>query len=69
MSQQPATLPAARPPWTARQVATAFDVSSAWVYKMVDENQIPHVRRGSTILFPYAQLVEWFNRQRSSQQR
>lgn len=53
------------PPWTVRKVATAFAVSTAWVYKMADQQQIPHVRRGSTILFPYAELVAWFNGKRS----
>jgi excisionase family DNA binding protein len=48
-----------------RKVATAFAVSTAWVYKMADQQQIPHVRRGSTILFPYAELVAWFNGKRS----
>lgn len=61
-AKQPA---APRPPWTVRKVATAFAVSTAWVYKMADAHEIPHVRRGSTILFPYAELVEWFNRKRS----
>jgi excisionase family DNA binding protein len=58
------TLSGPQPLWNVKRVATTFEVSEQWVYRMVETNQIPHVRLGGNIRFHYRELVEWLNDQR-----
>lgn len=44
-------------------VVRVFGVSEAWVYRMVETNQIPHYRLGTLIRFHHRELSAWFEKQ------
>jgi hypothetical protein len=50
--------------WTAAVAARVFHVSTAWLYKLVDANEIPHRRQGSAIFFDRRELSDWFSKLR-----
>lgn len=45
--------------WTVSAAARVLNVSTAYLYKLVDANEIPHHRRGSAILFVRRELTAW----------
>ena len=50
--------------WTVRVAALVLDVSTALLYKLVDANEIPHRRIGSSIYFDRHELSAWLRSRR-----
>jgi excisionase family DNA binding protein len=48
--------------WTVALAARIFDVSTAWLYKLVDANEMPHKRLGTYIFFDRHELSAWLSR-------
>lgn len=47
--------------WTVSAAARVLNVSTAYLYKLVDANEVPHHRRGSTIFFVRHELTDWIS--------
>lgn len=45
--------------WSVGVAARVLKVSTAWLYKLVAANEIPHRRQGSFIFFDRKELSEW----------
>jgi excisionase family DNA binding protein len=52
--------------WTVRVTALVLRVSTAWIYKLVDADEIPHRRSGSSIFFDRRELSAWLRNRRGS---
>jgi excisionase family DNA binding protein len=50
--------------WSISVAARILNVSTAYLYKLVDANEIPHRRQGSAILFDRRELSDWFSKLR-----
>ncbi len=44
---------------TAEQVATLIGLTQNYIYRLVREGEIPHVRIGRTVRFSEAELEKW----------
>ncbi|MFD1708914.1 helix-turn-helix domain-containing protein [Siminovitchia sediminis] len=60
-SQKPAYAPIQRTTLTVKEVSAYLDISTDFVYKLVREKQIPHVKIGSRILFKKTSIERWLN--------
>jgi excisionase family DNA binding protein len=52
--------------WTVSIASRVLGVSTAWLYKLVDTNEIPHRRQGSSIFFDRRELSEWLGKLRAT---
>jgi hypothetical protein len=52
--------------WSVRVTALVLRVSTAWLYKLVDADEIPHRRNGSSIFFDRRELSAWLRNRRGS---
>jgi excisionase family DNA binding protein len=53
--------------WTVSVASRVLGVSTAWLYKLVDANEIPHRRQGSSIFFDRRELSAWLAKARPQQ--